>query len=305
MSNKSLFDWNDWYHRCTFIQTRTLLHTHITFNNAETVCSAEALRPRQRGGWLVKQLAEVRSTSNALAVGALRMTGRTCASWRSRSARLSSPHPLEPGSRAGLTPLSDAALSDATLGAMVSALEARDSYTRNHSERVERYASLIATRLGLDTEQALHVRAAAVLHDIGKIGVPDSLLNKPGPLTDREYARVMEHPVIGERILRHLLYDGHPILRAVRSHHEWVDGSGRPDGLVGEEIPLAARLLAVADAFDAMTSARPYRAPLPPAIALAELEKNAGSQFDAQCVEALCEAYAASATSRSLAAVPA
>lgn len=237
--------------------------------------------------------------------GALQRCGGSRRSWRSRPSRLGTAPLRRSRSEAARGKATDTALTDPTLSAMASALEARDPYTGNHSERVSEYATVIARRMDLTAEQVAQVRAAAVLHDIGKIGIPDSLLHKPGPLTALEYGRVMEHPMIGEQILRHLLNEDHPIVQAVRSHHEWVDGSGQPDGLAGEEIPLTARILAVADAFDAMTSARPYRSPLPLDVALAELEKNAGSQFDARCVEALCESFADSAVTAALAAMPA
>ena len=126
----------------------------------------------------------------------------------------------------------------------------------------------------------------AALHDVGKIGIPEQLLRKPGPLTAAEHLCVMEHTVIGERILTPLLESRPRVLRIVRSHHERVDGRGTPDGLQGDAIPMFARIVAVADAFDAMTSARPYRASLDPCVALRELHDNAGTQLDPACVAA-------------------
>jgi putative two-component system response regulator len=136
------------------------------------------------------------------------------------------------------------------------------------------------------------------LHDIGKIGVRESVLNKAGPLTEEEYAHVMEHPVIGWRLLAPLLRDMPHALAVVRSHHERFDGLGAPDQLRGQEIPLEARITAVADSFDAMTSGRPYRDGMTVDDALAELRRCAGTQFDPQCVSAFERALEANAVPR-------
>jgi HD-GYP domain-containing protein (c-di-GMP phosphodiesterase class II) len=146
--------------------------------------------------------------------------------------------------------------------------------------------------MGLGAERTALIRTAGELHDVGKIGVPDRLLRKSGRLAVHEYQRVMEHPVIGVQILRPLLPENHLILSVVRWHHERADGGGTPDGLSEGQMPLAARIVAVADAFDAMTSARPYRAPLRLDAALVELKENTGTQFDGTCVRALCELFA-------------
>ncbi len=183
-------------------------------------------------------------------------------------------------------------LNDAAMEATINALRAKDPSTWGHSMRVSAYASGIARVLGLGEERIALIRTAGELHDIGKIGVPDCLLRKSGRLTAHEYQRVMEHPMIGVRILRPLLPENHLIMGAVRWHHERVDGRGSPDGLRGDQMPLAARIVAVADAFDAMTSARPYRAPLRLDAALVELRDNADTQFDGICVRALCELFA-------------
>ena len=172
-----------------------------------------------------------------------------------------------------------------------SALKSKDPYTWGHCKRVGAFASGIARCLGLTGDRIVHIRIAGEFHDVGKIGVPERLLRKRGPLTANEYRQVMAHPAVGERILRLLLPDGHPILGAVRSHHERYDGHGGPDGLASEEIPMGARIVAVADAFDAMTSTRPYRPRLKLDTALKELEENAGSQFDPECVRALQQLY--------------
>ncbi|MEP6778894.1 MAG: HD domain-containing phosphohydrolase, partial [Gemmatimonadaceae bacterium] len=129
------------------------------------------------------------------------------------------------------------------------------------------------------------------LHDLGKIGVRESILNKDGALTDEEYAHVMQHPVIGWRLLSPLLRDAPHALAIVRSHHERYDGLGSPDALMGETIPLEARITAVADSFDAMTSGRPYRVGMSVEYALSELRRCSGSQFDLMCVEAFERAF--------------
>jgi diguanylate cyclase (GGDEF)-like protein len=166
------------------------------------------------------------------------------------------------------------------------ALEARDGYTGAHSDAVEGLAVAVAARLGLDPSQVADVRSAALLHDIGKIGVPDRVLHKPGRLDEDEWALMHQHPAIGERILRPLPgFDA--IATAVRHAHESWDGHGYPDGLAGEAIPLASRIVLACDAWHALASDRPYRPALPAADARAELERCAGTQFDPRVVEAL------------------
>ncbi len=169
------------------------------------------------------------------------------------------------------------------------ALGAKDAYTRSHSRRVREYAAAIGRELGLGTAELRDVRLAGQLHDVGKIGVPDRLLSKTGPLTDEEYADLMQHTLIGEQILRPLLHDNTTVLAAIRWHHERFDGTGLPDGLSGRQIPLVARIVAVADAFDAMTSERPYRSPLDLRAVVDELKRGVGSQFDPQCVTAFLQ----------------
>ena len=182
-------------------------------------------------------------------------------------------------------------LNEAAFRAVAAALKAKDPYTWGHSMRVGAYAGGIARILGVGSEQIAQIRIAGELHDVGKIGVPERLLGKNSRLTANEYRQVMEHPAIGEQILRPLLPDGHLILGAVRWHHARFDGQGSSENRSGDDIPLAARIVAVADAFDAMTSARPYRNPLPLDVALTELDDNAGSQFDPACVLALRGLY--------------
>jgi HD-GYP domain-containing protein (c-di-GMP phosphodiesterase class II) len=153
--------------------------------------------------------------------------------------------------------------------------------------RVAAIAKLMAQHLGLSRDEVRQIGIAAELHDIGKIGVPEGLLHKAGQLTEAEYQQVMQHTVIGEEIVTPLLGADSTVRDVVRWHHEHVDGWGGPDGLEGDAIPLAARIVAVADAFDAMTTARPYRAALPAAVALRELQRESGPHFDPRCVEVL------------------
>lgn len=172
--------------------------------------------------------------------------------------------------------------------ALSEALEAKDPYTRGHSIRVAHYSTVIARGLDLDPEMVRQIELGGQLHDIGKIGVREEILNKAGRLTDDEYQHIMTHPVIGSRILAPLLADAPHALHIVRSHHERMDGKGIPDGLRGDDIPLGARIAAAADALDAMTSDRPYRpSEMTLELALAELQRCAGTQFDAAVVEAI------------------
>ncbi|MEK7667462.1 MAG: HD domain-containing phosphohydrolase [Gemmatimonadota bacterium] len=174
---------------------------------------------------------------------------------------------------------------------LVQALEAKDQYTRGHSARVAVYAVGIARELGLDEETQTEIRLGGELHDIGKIGVREAVLGKPGPLTEEEYLHVMGHPAIGERILAPLLKEHPLVLSVVRSHHERLDGAGLPDHLQGDLIPLVARLASVADAFDAITTGRPYMRLRPPEEAIAELRRCVGWQFDRDCIEAFSRAF--------------
>ena len=176
------------------------------------------------------------------------------------------------------------------------ALEAKDPCLRGHSIRVSRYAVATARRLGLGEPAVEQIRIGGELHDIGKIGTREAVLQKPGALTEEERHQICAHPVLGERMLAPLARESPGVLRVVRSHHERVDGAGFPDGLQGEAIPLEARIVAVADAFDAMTSERPYRGPRAPAAALHELREVSGTQLDAEAVDAFTAVLADSAT---------
>jgi len=172
------------------------------------------------------------------------------------------------------------------LTGLIAAVEARDPYTKGHSEKVARLAAQIGEQLGLPPEKLRVLHQAGLMHDIGKIGVPDSILNKPDRLTPAEMAVVREHPLRSEEMIGRIP-SLRPTLRAIRWHHERLDGSGYPDGLAGDDVPLDARILAVADVFDAMTSGRSYRAAWPEHVALAHLEQEAGRLYDVRCVKAV------------------
>jgi putative nucleotidyltransferase with HDIG domain len=172
-----------------------------------------------------------------------------------------------------------------TLKALVTTLEARDPYTRAHSQRVSHYATALATKMGCTKEEQDIVTVAGFLHDIGKVGICDAILLKTEPLTPAEYETIKAHPIIGEQIVQHLGYFSRE-RSIIRHHHEWWDGRGYPDGLMQHQIPFLARVLTVADAFDAITSNRPYRAGRPCMEALEELDCWAGIQFDADAVSA-------------------
>jgi len=174
----------------------------------------------------------------------------------------------------------------ASMHSLADTLELRDTYTHGHSIRVSRYSVLIARELGMPEEFVRQVELGGRVHDIGKIGVREEVLHKAGPLNDEEYRHVMEHPVTGWRTLQPLLRDHAIALNVVRSHHERWDGAGLPDHLKGDGIPFEARIAAVADTFDAMTSQRPYRPSLPIRATVNEILKNRGTQFDPRPVDA-------------------
>ena len=181
------------------------------------------------------------------------------------------------------------------------AVDARDVYTGSHSQRVAELAARMARRLGLAEEEVELTRLAASLHDLGKLAIPEEILRKPGPLTEPERIVLERHPQIGFRMLESLGVD--PVAEWVLHHHERWDGSGYPDGLPGERIPLGARIIFVADAYDAMTSERVYRRRVLPEHAIAELKRCAGSQFDPEIVDAFAEELAETAELRRIAAV--
>ncbi|PJC67869.1 MAG: response regulator, partial [Zetaproteobacteria bacterium CG_4_8_14_3_um_filter_59_5] len=180
-----------------------------------------------------------------------------------------------------------AALADSateTLIALVHTLEARDRYTKDHSERVGKLAAMLAHGMGLPDDEVAVIRMGGRLHDIGKSGIPDSVLLKPGRYSEREYAIMKAHPGIGDAILRHM--DMLTMERQiVRHHHERIDGNGYPDRLKGREIPLSARIVCVADSIDAMTTHRVYRMAQQMSFCVEQLQRNSGTQFDADVVE--------------------
>ncbi|MBE9917997.1 HD domain-containing protein [Paenibacillus donghaensis] len=171
---------------------------------------------------------------------------------------------------------------DSYFVALAAALDARDPYTAGHSLRVAEYSELIGRLSGMSSEEMAIIRKSALLHDIGKIGISDTVLLKEGRLTDEEFNQIKAHPILGENILVQIEPKDEmaPLLPGVRSHHERYDGQGYPDGLAGEDIPVLGRIIAVADAYDAMTSDRPYRRGMAPSIALLILEEGKGSQWD-------------------------
>lgn len=178
-----------------------------------------------------------------------------------------------------------ASANEETVTGLVSALDLREHDTGMHSQRVREYALLIAERYGLDAGQRRAIAYGALLHDVGKIAVPDHILLKPGPLTAEEQSVMREHPASGYRIIRHVRFLAHAA-EIVLSHHERFDGGGYPRGLRRDDIPLGARLFSVADAYDALTSRRPYRAAESHADAVSEIRAGAGAQFDPEVVAA-------------------
>jgi putative nucleotidyltransferase with HDIG domain len=182
-------------------------------------------------------------------------------------------------------------LSVATLEALVNALEAKDHHLRGHSARVAELAARVAAAYGLGTDEVERVRMAGSLHDIGKIGIREQILNKRGPLTDEEYAHVKTHAEIGAQILAPLTHLA-DVLACVRSHHERWDGKGYPDGLAGEAIPIGARILGSVEIFDALTTSRPYQETMAPAGAVARMGDLVGSVLDPRVHAALAQVVA-------------
>jgi putative nucleotidyltransferase with HDIG domain len=178
--------------------------------------------------------------------------------------------------------------SPAAVQALAVAIEARDNYTHDHSEQVVSLATEVAKLLGLSAADIDAVRHGALLHDVGKLAIPNEILHKPGPLTDAEWRIMAEHPVIGERILRRTPQLGH-LAPIVRHEHERWDGNGYPDRLAGTEIPIASRIILACDAYNAMITTRPYREAMSVEDAVAELRDKSGTQFDPQVVAALLE----------------
>jgi len=176
-----------------------------------------------------------------------------------------------------------------TIRTLATAIDAKDPYTRGHSERVSSYSMAIARHLGLSQEQIFRIRIAAILHDVGKLGIRESILNKPGGLTEEEFAVMKRHPEIGAQIMApiRMLKD---IIPGIRNHHETWDGNGYPDGLSGEHIPLVARIIGAADTFDAMTTTRPYQKAMTLEFVLAKIRGMAGVRYDPRIIDALISA---------------
>lgn len=179
---------------------------------------------------------------------------------------------------------------DETLILLASAIELRDHYTAGHTWRVTNFSLAVARELGWDEAKLKECQMGGVLHDVGKIAVPDSILNKPGRLTEEEFALMKIHPEKGAHLLQDVSRLS-PMIPYCLYHHERYDGKGYPYGLAGEDIPMEGRVVAVADTFDAMTSSRPYRAGMEPDVAIEEIAKNRGTQFDPSCADALIAAY--------------
>jgi putative nucleotidyltransferase with HDIG domain len=175
-----------------------------------------------------------------------------------------------------------------TVETLVRTIQAKDQYTSGHSTRVSRYALLIAEKLGLSTKEKHQLYLASMLHDIGKIGVPDELLHRPGALSDDEMERVRSHVQLGASMIE-MLGEMHPIVPLIRHHHESWDGTGYPDGMKGEEIPLISRIISVADMYDAMTSDRPYRKRRSHQEAVEEIKVTCGSKLDPRVAEAFLQ----------------
>jgi putative nucleotidyltransferase with HDIG domain len=175
-----------------------------------------------------------------------------------------------------------------TVKSLASAIDAKDEYTRHHSTRVTEYSLKIAAKMGFSEKELGDLELAALLHDVGKIAVPESILNKPGKLTDEEFKLIKEHPVRGEAILSPVV-ELKEIARVVRAHHERYDGTGYPDRLKGQEIPLGARIMTIADTYDSITSERPYRKAASHRYAVKEIISCSGTQFDPEVVQGFLE----------------
>jgi PAS domain S-box-containing protein len=175
-----------------------------------------------------------------------------------------------------------------TIDALIAAVEAKDTYTEGHSQRVSQYAIKIGKKLGLENEQIEDIKVAGILHDVGKIGISDNILQKKGKLTYEEYEEIKQHPSISNKILCPVGFSDRT-LKAIAFHHERFDGKGYPYGLAGNDISIEAQVIAVADAFDAMTSTRSYRSSMSVEVAIEELLANKGSQFSPEVVDALIE----------------
>jgi putative nucleotidyltransferase with HDIG domain len=177
-----------------------------------------------------------------------------------------------------------------TVKSLVKAVDAKDQYTSGHSERVMKYAYTIGKEMNLGHEKLEELRLASLLHDIGKLGIKESVLSKPGRLSNRERRQITHHPAIGVKIVDSVV-DSHKIIRGILEHHEHFDGTGYPNGLKGKEISPEGRIIAVADIFDALTALRPYKRKYSPDEAFSMVKKGSGTQFDPQVVKAFVRSY--------------
>jgi putative nucleotidyltransferase with HDIG domain len=179
-----------------------------------------------------------------------------------------------------------------TIRTLAAAIDAKDPYTRGHSERVSSYSMAIARHLGLTQEEVFRLRIASILHDVGKLGIRDGILNKPGGLSEEEFAVMRQHPDIGAQIMSPIktLKD---IIPGIRNHHETWDGKGYPDRLTGEQIPMVARIIGVADTFDAMTTNRPYQEAMTLEFVVGKMREMSGTRFDPKVIEAFLTAVEA------------
>ncbi len=189
--------------------------------------------------------------------------------------------------------LKNLAMEKMTVGMIESlarTLEAKDRYTEGHSQRVADYAVQVGIKLGFSQQDIENLRLASLLHDMGKIGIPERILNKSGSLTETEFEQIKAHPSIAARMLEPLDVFK-PLIPWIEFHHERYDGKGYPRGIAGKAIPLEARIISLADSYDAMTSDRPYRKALPIKMALREIAKHGGTQFDPQLTEVFLEVF--------------
>ena len=170
-----------------------------------------------------------------------------------------------------------------TIEVLIKLIEMKDPYTKGHSEEVAKWSGIIAQNLNLNKDEQKEIKLAARLHDIGKIGIPEGILNAPRKLNKEEYAEIKKHPNLGADLFSNI-DKFKKVSQVIKYHHEWYNGKGYPDGLIGEKIPLGSRIINVADAYQAMTSDRPYREALSEREAIAELKRCAGSQFDPEIV---------------------
>jgi len=246
---------------------------------------------KMKGPFMSVPLVEIPCTNDGKPIGVINLTGRIDGRVFTQNERQFIRFIANSTSIAVKNELRKEALEKSSIDTLVllaNVMEARDKYTQGHSVRVGSYASKIARRLGFSKEESGEIKYAGQLHDIGKIEIPDAILLKPDRLTRTEYEVMKRHPLTSKRIVDHIAFFGN-MKGLFLHHHEHYDGSGYPDGIQGDKIELGARIIAVADAYDAMTSERPYRNAMPREKALSILFEQRGRQFDPRCVDALAE----------------